>query len=87
MWTPDHENEFCAIKNILTFAPVAHYFDPELESYLLTEASRCGIGFALIQEGPDGQKRLITCGSRGLNSAESRYAPVELECLGMVYAI
>ena len=52
-----------------------------------TDASRSGIGFALNQEGPDGQKRLVTCGSRGLNLAEARYAPVELECLGGVYAI
>ncbi len=71
----------------VTSAPVAHYLNPELESYLLTEASRCGSAFALIQEGADRQKRLITCGSQGLNSAESRYAPMELECLGVVYAI
>ncbi len=87
VWTPDHEKEFVAVKQLLTSAPVAHYFDPQLESKLLTDASRSGIGFALIQEGPDGHKRLITCGSRGLNSAEARYAPVELECLGVVYAI
>ncbi len=39
------------------------------------------------QEGPDGQKRLITSGLWGLNLAEARYAPVELECLRVVYAI
>ena len=54
---------------------------------MLTDASRSGNSFALIQEGPDGQKRLITCGSRGLNLAEAHYAPVEFECLGVIYAI
>ncbi len=87
VWTPDHEKEFVAVKKLLTSVPIARYFDPQLESKLLTDASRSGIGFALIQEGPDGQKRLITCGLRGLNSAEACYAPVELECLGVVYAI
>ena len=87
VWTPDHEREFANVKKLLTSAPVAHYFDPTLKSKLLTDASRSGVGFALVQEGPDGQMRLITCGSRGLNSAKSRYAPVELECLGVVYAI
>ena len=53
----------------------------------LTDASRSGISFAMVQEGPPGQKRLITCGSRGLNSAEARYVPVELERLGIVYVI
>ncbi len=51
------------------------------------DGSRSGIGFALVQEGADGQTRLIMCGSRGLNSAEARYALVELECLGFVYTI
>ena len=87
VWIPDHKKEFGAVKKFLTSAPVAHYCDPQLECKLLTDASRSGIGFALVQEGPDGQTRLITCGSRGLNSAEARYALVELDCLGIVYAI
>ena len=85
MWTPDNEKEFVAVKKLLTLAPIARY--PQLESKLLTDASRSRIGFALIQEGPDGQKRLITCGLCGLNLTEARYAPVELECLGVVYNI
>ena len=79
--------KFMVVKKLLTSAPVAYYFDPLLESKLLTDASRSRIGFALIKEVPDGQKRLITCGSRGLNSAKACYTPVELECLGVVYAI
>ena len=87
VWTPGHEKEFVAVKKLLTSATIARYIDPQLESKLLTDASRSWISFALIQEGLDGQKRLITCGSLGLNSAEVRYAPVELECLGVVYTI
>ncbi len=56
VWTPDHKKEFVAVKKLLTSAPAAHYFDLQLESKLLTDASRSGIGFALIQEGPEGQK-------------------------------
>ncbi len=87
VWTPDHEEEFVAVKKLLMSAPIAQYFDSQLETKLLTDASRSEISFVLIQEGPDGKKRLIACGPRGLNSAEARYAPVELECLGVVYAI
>ena len=71
VWTPDNEKEFVAVKKLLTSAPNARYFDPQLESKLLTDASRSEISFALIQEGPDGQRRLITCGSRGLDSTEA----------------
>ncbi len=42
VWTPDHERELITVKKLLTSAPVAHYFDPKLESKLLTDASRCG---------------------------------------------
>ncbi len=85
VWTPDQEKEFVTVKKLLMLAPIARYFGSQLESKLLRDASRSGISFALIQEGPDGQKRLITCGSRGLNLAEARYTLVELECLGVVY--
>ncbi len=37
VWTPDHKKEFVAVKKLLTSAPVAHYFDLQLESKLLTE--------------------------------------------------
>ncbi len=84
VWTPDHEKEFVSVKKLFTSVPVAHYFDPQLESKLLTDASRSGIGFALIQEGPDGQKRLITCGSRCLNSPKP---PGGARVFGVVYAI
>ncbi len=38
--------------------PVAHYFAPQLESQLLMDTSRSGIGYALIQEGRDRQEQL-----------------------------
>jgi hypothetical protein len=31
--------------------------------------------------------RTVACGSRSLNPAESRYAPIELECFGVSYAL
>ncbi len=89
VWTPDHKKKFVAVKKLLKSTPVSHYFDPQLESKLLTDASRSGIGFTLMQDGPDGQKRLIMCGSWGLNLAEVHYTPVELESIriGVIHAI
>ena len=87
VWTPEHDDEFNALKNLLTSATIVKHFDPSLRSVILTDASAAGIGFALVQHGPDGAPRLISCGSRSLNPAEKRYAPVELEALGAVFAI
>jgi hypothetical protein len=86
LWTPEHQMEFDKAKSVITSSTVVSYFDPNLPSTILTDASRVGLGYALVQHDVDGKARLIGCGSRALNSAESRYAPVELEMLGVEYA-
>ena len=54
-------------------------FDPALKTYLITDASYKGIGFALAQK-RDGEKvyRLIACGSRALTDAQHNYSVTEL---------
>ncbi len=86
VWTPEHDDEFNALKKLLTSTTIVKHFDPSLRSVIFTDASAASIGFALVQHGPDGTPRLISCGS-SLNPAEKRYAPVELEALGAVFAI
>ena len=55
---------------------------------LLSDASNLhGLGFVFVQKEKSSEKlRLIQCGSRSLTDAEKRYAPVELECLGIAWA-
>ena len=87
-WLPDHEEAFNKIKTLLTTKPVVKFFDTSLRTEVLTDASRLkGIGYALIQRDPSDQIRLIQCGSRSLTPTESRYATIELECLGIQYAL
>lgn len=88
MWLPSHTEAFCALKKILLGPLVVAHFDPEKEIELYTDAARLsGIGFCLIQENGEGKKRLICCGSKSNSPAESRYSTVELEALGVVFAI
>jgi hypothetical protein len=89
-WTPEHQTVFDNVKAKLTADLSTHFFDPALRSYILTDASHVGLGYLLLQEDPHHSPvccRTIACGSRSLNSAESRYAPIELECLGVSYAL
>ncbi len=86
-WAWPTNDKFNAFKNLLTSATIVKHFDPLLRSFILTDTSTAGISFALVQHGPDGAPRLISCGSRSLNPAEKRYASVELESLGAVFAI
>jgi len=86
VWTEQQQNAFDKIREVLTSDLLVKPFDPKLETHLLTDASRLkGLGYALIQRENDAI-RLIQCGSRSLNPAESRYATIELECLAIVWA-
>ena len=86
-WGPDQEESFKTVKEILTSPPVLKNFNPHLETQVVTDGSRLGIGFILRQRDKAGEWRLIQCGSRALNGPESRYAVCEIEALGVLYAI
>ena len=63
------------MKNLLTSPMIVHFFDPDLPTSLLTDASKLhGIGYALVQHGKDGCLRLVQAGSRSLAPAEKNYA-------------
>ena len=88
-WLPDHDEAFKEAWRALTSAPVLAMFDKDAETCLQTDASRrFGLGFALLQRQSGTEKwRLIQCGSRFLQDAETRYAMVELEALAIQWAI
>ena len=55
---------------------------------LHTDASRQhGLGYTLCQPCSDSSISVITCGSKALTPTQQRYATVELECLGILWAI
>ena len=71
-------------------------FDPKRTTCLATDWSKSGIGFYLLQKTcsclditpvccPNGWV-LVFCSSRYTSPAESRYSPVEGECLSVVWA-
>ena len=87
-WLPDQEKAFQCTKDILTGNLVLRPFNPNLDTELITDASRIGLGFALLQVDPvTNNRHLIQCGSRSLTSPETRYAVCELEGLSILYAI
>ena len=87
-WPAEHEDEFEETKIILTSPLVVKYFDPKLQTSLLTDASSLnGLGFILLQHEEDGKVCLIQAGSRSMIDAEKRYAPIEQECLAAVWSL
>ena len=74
-------------KAILTSNNVIAYYRPGAPLRLFTDASlKHGLGFYLKQQQIDNDWKTIQTGSRTLAPAETRYAPIELELQGIVYA-
>ena len=81
---------------VLTNRPAKHslirkpvsvwHFNPDLETRIICDASRKGLGCALGQQTPDGW-HTVAFASRFLNSVEDRYSISELELLGVVWSI
>ena len=53
-WGPEQEASFQAYKNALSDDLVLYHFDPKLKTYIVTDASRVGLGFLLFQDSPGG---------------------------------
>ena len=88
VWLPAHEEAFERIKEVLTSDLLVQPFDTKLPTELYTDASRLhGLGYMLLQREHNGEHRLISCGSRALASAETRYSTTELEALAILFAV
>ena len=88
VWIDEHQKAFQETIQLLT-DPDGHVlrpFNPRLPVELRTDASKRGLGFSLMQT--DGSRYyLVCCGSRFLSPAEKNYCPLELEALGVQFAI
>ena len=89
IWTPEHQQSMQNTKDIITDekGSILSHFDPSKPIHLYTDASKKGLGFILIQQEEGSAPKLINSGSRFITPAEKNYAPVELECLAIQWAI
>ena len=87
VWSDKHQTEFERAKSLLCSTQLVKPFDCNLPTYLLTDASKLyGLGYMLLQYKGE-VPRVIKCGSTSLTDTQSRYATIELEMLGIQYAI
>ena len=86
IWTPAHDEAFEESKTALSRTIRLKYYDLKKATRLRTDASRTGLGFVLQQKHEEIWKTVQT-GSRFLTDTESRYAVIELEMLGVAWAI
>ena len=79
LWGSKEQNAFERIKRALTSKPLLKYYDVDKPVTLSVDASRKGLGAAVIQDG------VVAYASRALTPTEQRYAQIELEMLAIVF--
>ncbi|KAF4514255.1 UNVERIFIED_CONTAM: hypothetical protein B566_EDAN019553 [Ephemera danica] len=85
IWGPLQTHAFEQTKKLLSESPVLAHYDPNLNHRLASDASLMGLGAVLEQE-HQGMWRPVCYASRRLSETESRYAVIEREALGIVWA-
>ena len=80
-WGPEQASALTKVKEVLSTAPVLHYFEPTITSTIQADASQHGLGACLLQKG-----KPIAYASRSLSTAECNYAQIEKELLAIVFA-
>ena len=80
-WGDAQEKAFQEVKDVLTKAPVLAYYDVKKPVKVTCDASKCGLGAALLQD-----DKPVAFASRALTDAEMRYAQIEKELLAVVFA-
>ena len=87
-WDSVHDKAFAETKETLANTPILAYYDPKRQTSLHVDASRLhGLGFVLNQLQDDGSWRMVQAGSRFITETESRYAMIEIELLGIAWAV
>ncbi|CAC5373550.1 unnamed protein product [Mytilus coruscus] len=76
------QQAFERLKDIITKSPVLSFYDVSKPVTVSCDASECGLGPMLIQD-----NKPVAYASRSLTDAESRYANIERELLGVLFGL
>ena len=88
-WNATHQKAFDSIKDAISSAATLNHFNPKFETIVQVDASKKGLGAALIQIDPadPGQERIVSFASKTLTNVEQRYANIEREYLAVVFGV
>ena len=83
-WGPEQQSAFETIREAIAETTMLSYFDPERDTFLITDASPTGVHAQLLQR-DNGLLRPISFASRALTATERKYAQIEREAVAMQF--
>ena len=86
-WLPEHRADFIAVKDLMSDTNNLVAFSGTRKTRLITDASRQGIGWILLQQTEEGDWRIVCAGSAALGPAQRNYPVIKLELLGVAHAM
>ena len=87
-WTTEHQTRFEEIKKLLTEQISNAIPDPNKPFYAMCDASKFGVGAALLQSHSGTNKlNLISPNSRLFTQAELRLSTLMRECTAIIYTL
>ena len=84
-WGEEQDEGFRRLKELVCSSKVLAHFNSELETSLITDAGKTGLGAILVQTQKDGTLRPVAFASRTLTKQEVKYSQTEKEALAVVY--
>ena len=86
-WTTEINRAFENLKEAFRNSDQLSRPDPDLPFILQTDASAVGMGAVLMQNAPEGKRRIISYASAKFSPTEARYHCNEQESLAVIWAI
>jgi len=86
VWYEEHQRAFVALRDAVINAPLLYHIDYSLPLVLRTDASSYAVGGMLVQLHSGGE-RLISCQSKALSAAATRWSTRDQEAYGIFYCI
>ena len=81
-WGIDQRTTYETLKQMLTSQKLLQYYDSQKSIVIQTDATTARLGTVLQQE-----DKPVAYASRSLSKSETNYAPIELECLAIVFTM
>ena len=85
VWGLEQQHSFDELKKRLSCAETLGYFDKEVKTTVIADASPVGLGAVLVQEQGD-EHKVISYASRSLSNVERSYSQTEKEALAIVWS-